>query len=210
MAYTCNHCQVIIESIDSELNFCPECGQPHVHDEGIGWSPIAKFGELAEAGYFADQLRAEGIRSRIVATTHLEADGTWRSQFQLLTAEPEEVRARQWLVRHIEEHDELGWNDDHEPERLRPTKGRLAGVLIIIGCSLSTGLMLGVQLRPPERSFVEFWNTIKSSPPYSTDPRQPGPTRRMDFDQQRGVIRIQQDLDRDGVFDQQVEFRPAG
>ena len=70
--------------------------------------------------------------------------------------------------------------------------------------------MAGFQLRPPERKFVEFWEVIKSSPTFLSDPRLPGPVRRLEVDEQRGVIRIRQDIDRDGVFDEQIEFRPAG
>lgn len=210
MAYTCDHCQFIIESIHSQVNFCPDCGQPQLAGDELEWKGIARFSELAEAGYFSDELRSEGICSRIVATTHLESDGAWASQFQLLVAEADEQRAREWLVRHIEEHHELGWNEAHEPERLEPRKGHFAGLLLIIGCSISAGMAMGLQMRPPDRSFVEFWNTMKNSPPYSTDARLPGPTRRMEFDRERGVIRVQQDFNRDGEYDEQVEFRPTG
>jgi RNA polymerase subunit RPABC4/transcription elongation factor Spt4 len=210
MAYTCIHCKVIIEAISSRFKFCPECGQPQLPDDNSDWSQIARFSDLAEAGYFADELRSHGIVNRVVASSHLDSDGTWRSQFQLLVLEAERDTARDWLTNHFAEHDELGWNDDDEPERLPQTTKRLAGVLFIIGCSVSAGLMAGFQLRPPERKFVEFWEVIKSSPTFLSDPRLPGPVRRLEVDEQRGVIRIRQDIDRDGVFDEQIEFRPAG
>jgi hypothetical protein len=210
MAYTCDHCHESIESIDSNVNFCPSCGQPQILEDELGWNPIAKFGELAEAGYFADELRSEGIRSRIIASSDLEADGGWRSQFQLLTAEADSQRAREWLVRHIEEHDELGWNEANQPERLTPRRTGIAGMLLIVGSSLSAGLFMGAQLRSPDPAFIEFWDAVKSSPTYTTDPRLPGPRRRLDIDQDRGILRIRQDLDQDGEFDEQMEFRPAG
>jgi predicted nucleic acid-binding Zn-ribbon protein len=210
MAYTCIHCQVFFESIDSNVKFCPECGQPQLQDEHENWSSVARFGELAEAGYFGDELRSRGIRNRLVASSHLDLDGTWRSQFQLLVAEADRDSARDWLTQNIQEHDELQWNDNNEPEPLPQANKHLAGVLCIIGFSLSAGLLIGFQLSRPERTFVDFWDEIKSTPTFTTDPRLPGPARRMEVDKQRGVIRIWRDLDRDGVFDEQIEFRPAG
>lgn len=92
MMAQCPHCRRALPAL---LESCPHCTSPSAHavrtlesveaDEGAAWVAVARFANVAEAGYFAHEMTAEdSFDLELVAQDGFDAlTGAWRTEYLL-------------------------------------------------------------------------------------------------------------------------------
>lgn len=105
-----------------------ETREPNVHDSRPpeptaeeATTLVARFQNVAEAGYFSDVLRADGIPVRVRSENAWDSLGTPSSRFEMLVREEDAERAAARLQEHVAETTQPGdeWPDPREYDRDR-------------------------------------------------------------------------------------------
>lgn len=253
----CSHCGHRFFSLDQED--CPACSRsvrggaghaadvPHGQTDADdlfldpdpstrGMSPIARFGNAAEAGYFAQELElAERVPARLTIEEDFDAiTGRWATRYLLLVPQDRAASAAAALKGLV---DQTGGDEVPGLAAERRADGEASGfagsrravaedgsvnwVPIVLTLAAGSAALWGVRKlnerpkvnlpqAPVGRQHVELWETL-ATPRAAWDLRNDESDGRWQFaiDRDRNVAVVREDVDGDGVFDKELLLRPV-
>lgn len=234
---TCHHCRKTFDATeDRQSAVCPYCRAVVDPEQPTEWVAVARCASVAEAGYLANVLSAEGIETHIEQHDSFSAiDGSWVSVFLLQTpaadAEHAADRIREQIARDESEPsyaqtsgppvDSYGRAStaapgpmDQEESQLGPTTTdwRPLALILFAGAAI---FVIGFQFREARihRATPSDGQTMlraleKIDRPFVSQPR-PGDTRRFRllFDRRRRVWYLELDRNGDGRYEERRSFR---
>lgn len=109
MKTKCTYCGNEAHLQEPTPRFCCQCGEvlpPTGSNEA--WHPLARFLSVADAGYHADILTAEGIHCRVVHQSDFdETRSGWQQRFVLMVPESQVQSATESLKMHLDADEEV-------------------------------------------------------------------------------------------------------
>jgi hypothetical protein len=165
------------------------------------WTVVARMGNLAEVGYFADILEAQDIATRVHHRHEFSAlDGIWETFYELQVpgelAESAVGTLRQELT-----HEDDGGHDDFlasqatRPPMFRPLLWAAVAGGIAYWAGRSGVGMLPLPPDPPDT----LWHVVSESAPFWSEPRDGEPRRCLRFDEQTSSMVVEEHFDADGI-----------
>ena len=124
----CPNCSGDLANIDSSVERCLYCNEQFGDsatdgDRTTRLTPLFRFGNAAEAGYFAHELQAlSSVSARIISVDNFDAvSGYWATRFVLAVPEVQAAMARQALRSILDGHD-LDRINSHSSNEVSSTK----------------------------------------------------------------------------------------
>lgn len=218
----CNNCQHRF-SVHAPLPaFCPRCGTEVSAGGDSRWVSIARLTNLAEVGYFADTLEAEGITTQVRQHNEFSAlHGTWQTVFVLQVPARHGSQAAQRLRRDVEQtaeeeavavgnHTSSGalLSEQHSVSSVAAIWKPVVFVLLAGGLFCTTRQVdRGRPNRLPQ-DVTPLWEALTETSRILTSDVRPGqPSSRLLTDPRSRTIWLQDDVDGDGRFDRVRCFR---
>jgi hypothetical protein len=223
---------------------CPRCEQRHRHDSNAGardsatdaaddWCTVARFGNAAEAGYFASELElAIGCEPRLVQRDDFDAaHHFWRTSYVLSVPEPLAELAATQLRRILDgepsepvalarpDWPREGSRREFGDERTTADAGTPSGInWVPIVLTLAAGslvLWAGKKQHAPRRPAapddaqrVDIWDALDRDqlPWVQRSNEGSGGVRELVVDAASGHALLREDRDGDGVFESETRY----
>lgn len=246
----CAHCGGLIAG---QPESCPECEAPvqarsdewpaqadrneanfgdAVSDEGL--ATIARFHNIAEAGFFAHELmHRESLPVQLSVDESFDAiSGLWNTRFLLCVPESQSKSAAAMLQRMIEQTDTDGWDADeaiygfNDPtvDSFRRThvvvadEGSIHWLPIMLTLAAGSFVLWGVRkfqeqpvrrgMPPVGREHTDFWDDLSAnSKPWVQLLDDGRGVREFWIDAERDEAVLREDADGNGHFEKQLRFR---
>ena len=198
--------------------------------------PIARFNNAAEAGFFAYELQAaEDVPVRMAAEDDFNAlGGQWSTRYMLLAPEDHAQTAALALKELVEQSEGDELMEPHSTLARRaafigdPVSGPMADAAgrnvlhwlpIVLTLAAGSAALIGMRKLhdrpkanlpvPPVGRHVELWRTLAAPrTPWRLHHDGVDGTWQLWIDRDLAIIR--EDADGDGVFEKELELRPAG
>lgn len=214
----CPHCRVEIVAPLAQASVCPACGRRIAAEEPLKWTSVARLANLAETGYFADLLQADGVPTNVEQRSEFDAvDGTWRTQYVLQVPEGRAVEAADSLKRELalgeDEPALAGRSEDwrrasaeHAPSGISVWKP-LALMLVASGlayCAGRSGIERPPVARPTHDGLLKVLNGLPENTVFQAE--QGGAQLRLTVGEDDTVF-LEEDFDRDGQWDRRRMYR---
>lgn len=203
-----------VQLVSSES--CPRCGIVFAAlVKTPKWISIARLANLAEVGYYADQIEARHIHTNVIQHNDFNAlDGSWQTIFVLQVPEEHAASTTEWLQSEIArcEEDASEWDQNSiTDEDCNLTTASvwkpLALVLVASGLAYCAGRG-GMDQPPVAPSRQTLWHTLsRSKGVMINESPLDKPRRRLWFDAPSRMMVLEEDIDGDGRFDRQRRFR---
>jgi hypothetical protein len=194
---------------------CPQCQQPveSVQSESsLEWSNVARLANVAEAGYLASSLQAEGIAARVVELpSYSAAGGAWTNGFVLQVDSQSREAAIEWLSREADEMaSEEPWCGPRGESSLASSMAiRLAGLVALAGFA---GYWAGTHSHdsPPTQQATRLASELRalSVPLVALDARGEV-VERLSYSAQRDALVWEQNRNGEGRFERVRLYRLA-
>jgi hypothetical protein len=181
------------------------------------WVSVVRTGNLAEAGYLANELEAEGFHSRVEQHDSFSAiDGSWTSVFLIQVPSEEVQESADHLRVHLAETElaqPIAAADvflDDASQR-GAVVWRPIALMIVAGAAI---LFIGQKMRelrgrqhePPSRARLMHALENIDRPFVSVDPNHAPNRFRILYSHQARIWRLQEDMDGDGSYDREWRF----
>ena len=227
-------CPACGRSVHKQSAFCESClapvdsspaDEPVADDYHGPMQAIARFRHVAEAGYFAYELRErEGVPVRVAPDDNFDAmDGSWSSSFVLMVPEASAAPMAQRLdelVRATQGDEEI-WTDrpgDPEEWDVAPESGVnwVPIVLTLTAGSLAFWMVRQVHDQPRaaaqaaagQRLPDDLWDALGGTrEPWVQRSENGAGTRELAIDRSRRSAVIREDRDGDGVFERAYSIK---
>jgi len=235
----CPHCR---HPLRESLNECPECGftaAPVEQGFSKGKSPhqpfvpVAKFANVAEAGYFHCELEGHLEREvRLTTQNHFDApSASWWSNYVLSVPATEAERAAAFLQQLVAETDQaefIGYGDEpvtpagHADNELPMSESRIHWTPIILTLTAGTFVIWAAKqvhrhvVREPAgrgANQVDIWDQLsRDGSPWVQHADDGHGRRELLIDRANKVATLREDTDGDGTIDRQsrISLTPAG
>jgi hypothetical protein len=214
----CQHCARTVEAVESEggRSTCPHCGRPVPADTDDGWTDVARVGNLAEAGFLANDLAGEGIDAQIHAVEEFSGvAGSWSASYLIRVPSDVAQEAAKRIRRHVA--DDEAWRREPPPrsqfeainQAVEAFDWRPVAMMVLAGVvCFVIGQQVGrsdARPRPlPPRSLPAAIDAIGR--PLLTEPAPGQPRYRLSYQWRQHVWQLDTDTDGDGRFDARREF----
>jgi hypothetical protein len=202
----CTHCQTILTTHDLQAASCPHCGK--ALPEKVDWQCVARMGNLAEVGYFADVLEAQSIPTRVHHRHEFSAlDGSWETFYELHVPPAAADAAVQTLRQEVVIEDNSSADDAAPPadaSERSPMLRPLFWAALAGGIAYWAG-RTGAGPASPEPPGT-LWNVVAESPPFWSEPRAGMPRRCLRYDAQSHTVIVEEDTNGDGRADRHLRI----
>ncbi|MEQ8791857.1 MAG: hypothetical protein RIC55_36710 [Pirellulaceae bacterium] len=205
----CPHCRVEIVASHAPSTTCPACGGSLARETAARWTSVARLANLAETGYFADLLQADGVPTNVLHHSEFDAvDGAWRSLYVLQVPEGRAAEAAESLRRELELTDDAAsesWSGEswrrasgqHAPSGVSVWKP-VALMLVASGlayCAGRTGMERPPVARPTHDELLKALHDLPRDTVFRSDD---GQTERKLMVGPDGTVILEEDDDLDG------------
>lgn len=238
----CPHCR---HPLPESLNECPECGVAvALEDEGFAaapsshpsFVPVARFANVAEAGYFHAELEGHlQCDVRLTTQNHFDAtSASWWSNYVLSVPAAHAERAAAFLKQLVAETDQADFGDDRD-DRDEPitspvrdegempvSESRIHWTPIILTLTAGTFVIWAAKqvhrqvVRDPAgrgANQVDIWDHLsRDSSPWVQHPEGGRGHRELLIDRINNIATLREDTDGDGLIDRQsrISLVPTG
>jgi hypothetical protein len=217
----CDHCGYISDTSGAAMELCPHCRRVlPVESDALqsSWVDVARVTNLAEAGFLSDELIGLDIDARIHQTDDFsELHGGWKTHYLIRVPSELAQEAATRIRSHVTEAAaEREAGDLHayggEDHQIDPAYWRPVALVVLAGvASFVLGRQTAVPpLDPPPApdSLAATVGALGRS--FTTDAAPGAPRHRLSFDRPRRIWRLDVDVNGDGQFDTQRQFRASG
>ena len=231
----CPQCRHELSPVQPPPPICPRCGADLSPDDAAyPWVSVARLTDLAEVGYFADLIEADGVSTHIIQHNEFSAlDGSSQTVFLLQVPSQDSSATVEKIKRELQQTDSVedqpetppraGFLEPRPPVDFSvpppadfpetPTGGvsvwRPVVLVLMAGGLVYLAGRAGLD-RPkrPVPSGQPLWKVLsESNAPLVEQAPSGQPTRRLRHDAASGTIILEVDLDGDGHFDWERHFR---
>jgi hypothetical protein len=216
---TCHHCRHDFEASEPGATaICPECrSEVRVPDEGA-WVSVVRTGNLAEAGFLANELETGGFRSQIRQHDSFSAvDGSWNSLFLIQVPLDQAQESADHLRDYLAETELAGpitvTEDGVDGGTQRGPGWAPIALMVVAGVAV---LFIGQRMRElrarqHEPSRAGLLNALEQidRPFISVDPGKAPGRFRLLFSRHAHHWRLQEDINGDGRYDREWTFRES-
>ena len=215
--FQCPQCSLMLAETDQPPEVCTRCGADLSDlQKALGWIPIARVSNLAEAGYLVDFLTDRNIASEITEENEFNAAaGAWYSSFVLRVAEEDADPARSSLAsgEHGEEEGALDeqWQQVGTGGLVNSSTQFLKWALLLLVIAGFVTMIVNDNQQPVQpgqpadaKSFHEF---LAQHPGPWVFENESGVRSQLYFNAFRNYLIIKQDLDGDGTLEYQRTFQ---
>jgi hypothetical protein len=197
---------------------CPNCGGVFNQQDSVPWTNVARVGNLAEAGFLADELVGLGIDARVHQLDDFNAlNDRWTSLYLIqVPSENAEEAAAQIQQHRDDDVRNQGCDQSHAlpltSQIMDPHFWRPVALIVLTGmASFVIGQKLSGQNagRPPR--FDSLGSTANQiGRPFVTEPVAGKPRHRLTFDSKEQAWMLDTDRDNDGRYDVRQQFHATG